>query len=373
MRNSLFIAIFCLSSHCILEALQQEKPIPTFLYKQYQQFIEQLDQKKSNLPLSEEAQDTLQKQAHNMIARLFPYASKNAIIEIQQRLSQLIPPQQIEDIIETEKKEQAEIAAHEGYSQEIEYIPEMIGEETVSPSIMNYIKMHGIAAKQRISNIIRSPQVIGTALNLIPIYFLCGEESVFSANFFPPFLFLATSYQLPGFLQEVILNSNVDSVRKVLDTHLFSINKTLGSQYFGRYTTVAAEYKHMTPLMLAAQLGRADVVKLLLDRGADIARQDDKGKTVIDYAYIKKDDTVAVRQGKLAILKLILEPKLQQAKIAHAKLKAKYNPVQRAANDAIEALHEAMYGRSGIGQAQDIATIVGSYLCPSYTSKQKID
>jgi len=370
MRNSLFFAIFCLSSHCILEALQQEKPIPTFLYKQYQQFIEQLDQKKSKLPLSGEEQNALQEQSHNMIARLFPYASKNQIIEIQQRLAQ-IPPAAGEESAETEKKEQAEIATPA--PQEIEYIPENIEEEKISPTIMDYIKLHGIAARQRIFNILKSPQAIGTALNLIPIYFLCGEESVFSANFFPPFLFLATSYQLPGFLQEVILNSNVDSVRKVLDTHLFSINKTLGSQYFGRYTTVAAEYKHMTPLMLAAQLGRADVVKLLLDRDADIARQDDKGKTVIDYAYIKKDDTVAVRQGKLAILKLILEPKLQQAKIAHAKLKAKYNPVQRAANDAIEALHEAMYGRSGIGQAQDIATIVGSYLCPSYTSKQKID
>lgn len=38
------------------------------------------------------------------------------------------------------------------------------------------------------------------------------------------------------------------------------------------------------PLAYAAQLGRADAVKLLLDYGADPSLTDEKGKTALDYA-----------------------------------------------------------------------------------------
>jgi ankyrin repeat protein len=61
-----------------------------------------------------------------------------------------------------------------------------------------------------------------------------------------------------------------------------------------------ATYRHdLTALMWAAGYGKADTVRLLLARGADPARRDDRGKTAGDIA----------RDGRYADVAALLERK----------------------------------------------------------------
>ena len=77
----------------------------------------------------------------------------------------------------------------------------------------------------------------------------------------------------------------------------------------------ATDQTGVTPLMLAAQSAKLDVVQLLLDRGADANKKDTKGQTALNYAQqateleyiaksvkdckIDKDATVALLKSKM--------------------------------------------------------------------------
>ena len=53
-----------------------------------------------------------------------------------------------------------------------------------------------------------------------------------------------------------------------------------------------------TPLMYAAENGNKDIVKLLIDKGANVNKQDKNGKTPLMYAVVK---------GNKDIVKLLIE------------------------------------------------------------------
>lgn len=53
-----------------------------------------------------------------------------------------------------------------------------------------------------------------------------------------------------------------------------------------------------TPLHRAAQLGKAEVVSYLLDKGADPSIRDSKGRTALECAKLsKKDDVIVLLEG----------------------------------------------------------------------------
>ncbi len=58
--------------------------------------------------------------------------------------------------------------------------------------------------------------------------------------------------------------------------------------------------KNYTPLMSAAKGGHIEIVKLLLDKGADPSTRDTSGKTALDYAIEKKNDAVVQLLAKIA-------------------------------------------------------------------------
>ena len=61
----------------------------------------------------------------------------------------------------------------------------------------------------------------------------------------------------------------------------------------------AASPNNTTPLMMAAQYGSEDSVRLLLDRGADPGRRNMKGLGAADFAKLAGRDNLAERLAKL--------------------------------------------------------------------------
>ena len=55
----------------------------------------------------------------------------------------------------------------------------------------------------------------------------------------------------------------------------------------------------MTPLMLAARYNHADIIKLLIEKGADVKVKDEKGITALKYAEASnaKDAAVVLREA----------------------------------------------------------------------------
>ena len=58
----------------------------------------------------------------------------------------------------------------------------------------------------------------------------------------------------------------------------------------------------MTPLMLAARYNQADVIKLLLEKGANLRIEDEKGFTAIKYAQLSnaKEALAVLKEAKNA-------------------------------------------------------------------------
>lgn len=161
-----------------------------------------------------------------------------------------------------------------------------------------------------------------------------------------------------GQLKQAIIAGDVQKVKNVLATKLIDANP------------IEQSNERLTPLIIAAQHGQGAIAGLLLEEGADASLKDAQGKDALDYsqfAATKKNvitDSPALQQGKLAVRKAILEHKMKKRE--QARLRGLYEPTEVLAAASIEALHTSMYGKSGIGQAEDISSIVGSYLTPEY-------
>ena len=82
-------------------------------------------------------------------------------------------------------------------------------------------------------------------------------------------------------------NGNVDAVRLLLDRKVASVNDRtaihVGSG--GGHPSFPTLLGHLSPLMAAASRGHDDVVALLLARGADRTARDMQGKTALEYAH----------------------------------------------------------------------------------------
>ncbi len=79
----------------------------------------------------------------------------------------------------------------------------------------------------------------------------------------------------------------------------------------------AREKNAMTPLLWAAQHGHTDVVKLLLDRGADVNAKDTLGQTALSHGAFINGRTEIVRLLKQAEERL---PESQVAKLSSGKV-----------------------------------------------------
>jgi ankyrin repeat protein len=68
----------------------------------------------------------------------------------------------------------------------------------------------------------------------------------------------------------------------------------------------AKDEEGATPLMIAAGMGRVEMVKLLLSKGADVNARDNSGVTALGWAYAPPSDAdvpLAVRREMVQILK----------------------------------------------------------------------
>jgi len=164
-------------------------------------------------------------------------------------------------------------------------------------------------------------------------------------------------------LKQAIIAGDLQRVKNVLATKLIDANQ------------IEQSNERLTPLIIVAQHGQGAIARLLLDGGADALLKDAKGRDALDYTQFAtaKDpitgktvitDSPALQQGKLAVRKVILEHTMKKRE--QARLRGLYEPAEVLAAASIEALHTSMYGKSGIGQAEDISSIVGSYLTPEY-------
>ncbi len=58
---------------------------------------------------------------------------------------------------------------------------------------------------------------------------------------------------------------------------------------------VNESFNGVTPLMYAARYNRIEIIKILLDKGAKVTTQDDRGYTALQYAeFSKSTDAIAV-------------------------------------------------------------------------------
>ena len=78
-----------------------------------------------------------------------------------------------------------------------------------------------------------------------------------------------------------IIKGDIETVKKFIE---YGVNV---NEYFNG----------MTPLMLAARSNQVDIVKLLLEKGADASLKDQRGNTAAKYAEMSKAvDTLAILQ-----------------------------------------------------------------------------
>lgn len=163
--------------------------------------------------------------------------------------------------------------------------------------------------------------------------------------------------------RQAIIAGDIQRIKNIFATRLLNVNYTGPSD------------EQVTLLMVAAQHGQAEIAKFLLEQGADVSLKNAQERDALDYTQFTtaKDplsgktvitDSEALQNGKLAVRGVILEQRLKKRE--QARLRGLYEPTEVLAAAAIEALHISMYGRSGLGAAEDISTIVGSYLTPAY-------
>jgi ankyrin repeat protein len=81
--------------------------------------------------------------------------------------------------------------------------------------------------------------------------------------------FILNKKHYGNFLYFESSKGNIDKVKRVLDAGVDPNTK---------------HYAGGVPIIFAAQLGKADIVELLLDYGAEATNTDSRGKTVLDYA-----------------------------------------------------------------------------------------
>lgn len=165
--------------------------------------------------------------------------------------------------------------------------------------------------------------------------------------------------------KSAIESGNLQRVRDFL-----SLNITISANTFGDLCLPSwkssAYTGEVTPLMVAARHGQAEVAKFLLDNGADINHKDHAGRNAFDHAQFAPVESAELRKRKLAVRAAILEHKLQKKE--QQRLRGLYEPSEILAAEAIEGLHTSKYGQSGIAQAREISKIVASYLTPEYVN-----
>jgi hypothetical protein len=209
----------------------------------------------------------------------------------------------------------------------------------------NFIQNQGNAAGQRIRTLFTpSPQTVGLAANgLTGALTAVGigqlgsrwhdirnmEEWGF-ANLIAAagFSFIPRIVALHNF-EAAIDDGDIERVRYWLDTGLVDMHGN-GIMY---------SINKSTPLIEAADLGHADIVQLLLNKGANIAVKDRVGKTIEDYLRIAAGDSAATILRKRQIGQIISDYKAAQIRQRFA--------VHQDPNDvvaqALDALHKARY------------------------------
>ena len=250
-------------------------------------------------------------------------------------------------------------------------------------NIMNYLRLHGTAAAQRVRGLLWGPPMHRRAHNAgcallsaggcaglygqlegtlavpgpIAVAGTVGSVSFFASMILPYF----KRYFVHSDFFNAIRNGDIDKVRYLLATGFINAN----ANNFGIRHTIGASQRKV-PLIVAAQHGQAAIAKLLLDKGADISLKDNAGKTVEEYLQAQPNDTDALKQGKLGVVRVILEHKLQKSAQLQRQLRSVHGPVEAVAAAAIEALHRRLYGNVDLGLPEDISSIVISYLSPTY-------
>lgn len=82
-------------------------------------------------------------------------------------------------------------------------------------------------------------------------------------------------------LGNAIIKGDIETVKKFIE---YGVN-------------VNESFNGITPLMLAARSNKAEIVKLLLEKGADADLKDEKGNTAAKYAQMSKAvDALAILQ-----------------------------------------------------------------------------
>ncbi len=89
---------------------------------------------------------------------------------------------------------------------------------------------------------------------------------------------------------EVVAYSNTPLCTAIFKGDLATVKKFIE---YG--ADVNEESNGMTPLMFAARYNKVDIIKYLLERGADKEAKDEKGYTALKYAeFSKSQDALAV-------------------------------------------------------------------------------
>lgn len=162
---------------------------------------------------------------------------------------------------------------------------------------------------------------------------------------------------------DALLTDNLPKVEKIYATGSININRK------------RLDFQTITPpLLMATAFGYADMVHFLLQQGADINIQDEKGKAIADYVQFQAatednpGDPVEVRRGKIKIMKMLLQRNLAQSSQKQRHLIQTSEQAEAVATEALEALHAVRYNSSGI---KDILPIITGYFTPHYLSTRE--
>lgn len=94
---------------------------------------------------------------------------------------------------------------------------------------------------------------------------------------------LVENYRGTTPLANAIIKGDVEAVKKFIDYGCDVNERSNG----------------MTPLMLAARYNQADIIKLLIENGANVKHTDDKGQTAMKYAE-RSNATLAIEALRAA-------------------------------------------------------------------------